>query len=438
MQGGFSLLSLEKIAACATWSVVAIASAHAQQAPQTGRAPVVSIQEAVAEAIENNPGLIAERTGIPVAETALITAGLRPNPVVSASADHLDALGTGFNDINGAGPSEYALRVDVPWERGHKRELRLDSASYQQRIIRLRIADSIRRLTLDVTLGCVDVLEAKAKLALAQENLQSLERLVTLNETRLKDGAIAPVELTRSRVAMLQFRSNVKTAELALATARTRLKAVLGRRPGNGSIDVADTLKTPLPEHAPDLTNIQQAALAARPDVQAIQLDQARSQADLRLQIAQGKIDYTYGAEYRRQQGVNGTGNSLGFFFSAPLPVFNRNQGEIARVRAEQEQLNRALDAQQAQVSSEVVTAWQEYDTARSLVAEIEKDLIGPSQQALDTTTYVYQAGATSLVDVLDAQRAFNETMSAYYGAQADYRRAASRLTAAVGQEVTP
>jgi cobalt-zinc-cadmium efflux system outer membrane protein len=432
------LLSFEKFAACAALSVLPMTSAASQNAPGAPRAPIVSIQQAVAEAIENNPGLIAERAGIPVAETALITAGLRPNPVVSASADHLDALGTGFNEVNGAGPSEYALRVDVPWERGRKRELRLDAASYQERIVRLRIADSIRRLTLDVTLACIDVLEAKAKLALARENLQSLERLVTLNETRLKDGAIAPVELTRSRVAMLQFRGSVKTAELALATARTRLEAVLGRKPGEATIDIADSLKAPLPERSPDLAQVQQTALGARPDVQAIQLDQARSQAELRLQIAQGKIDYTYGAEFRRQQGINGTGNSLGFFFSAPLPLFNRNQGEIARVRAEQEQLKRSLDSQQAQVASEVTTAWQEYETARSLVAEIERDLIGPSQQARDTTTYVYQAGATSLVDVLDAQRAFNETMSAYYGAQADYRRAAGRLTAAVGREVTP
>ena len=399
---------------------------------------MVSIQEAVAEAIANNPGLTAERATIPVAGSAVITAGLRPNPVLSVSADHLDALGTGFNETNGAGPPEYALRVDVPIERGHKRELRLAAASFQEKIARLRIADSIRRLTMDVTLACIDVLEAKAKLVLANDNLQSLARLVTLNETRLKDGAIAPVELTRSRVAMLQFRGNVKTAELALATARTRLQTLLGRQPGDGSVDIADTLKAPLPVQSPELARIEQTALTARPDVQAIQLDQARSLADLRLQIAQGKIDYTYGAEFRRQQGVNGTGSSLGFFFSAPLPFFNRNQGEVARVQAEQQQLKRALAAQQAQATSEVVAAWQEYDNARSLVAEIERDLIGPSEQARDTTAYVYQSGATSLIDVLDAQRAFNETMSAYYSAQADFQRATSRLTAAAGQQVTP
>jgi cobalt-zinc-cadmium efflux system outer membrane protein len=401
-------------------------------------AQAISIKDAVAEAIQNNPGLRAERMGIAVAEAARITAGLRPNPVASYSADHLDALGTGFNENNSAGPPELALRVDFPWERGHKRELRLDSAGYQSRIARAKLEDSIRKLTLEVTLACVDVMEAKAKLALANDNLHSLDGIVTLNQRRVSAGATAPVELTRSRVAMLQFRGSVRTAELQLATARIKLQTLLGRAPGGTGLDLAGDMKPALPPQGPELSRIQELALSARPDLRAIQLDQARSQADLRLQLAQGKVDYTFGAEYRRQQGINGRGNSLGFFFSAPIPVFSRNQGEIARVRAEQEQLRKSFDAVRAQVSSEVLSAYQEYESTRALMAEIERDLLSPSAEARDTTAYVYKAGASSLIDVLDAQRAFNETMSTYYGAQADYLRASSRLIAAVGQEVTP
>jgi cobalt-zinc-cadmium efflux system outer membrane protein len=237
---------------------------------------------------------------------------------------------------------------------------------------------------------------------------------------------------------MLQLSANVKTAELALLTARTRLQTILGRKPGDSAIDIAGEMRTSVPARGPDLERIQAAALELRPDLQAIQLDQARSQAEFRLQIAQGKIDYTFGAEYRRQQGINGKGNSLGFFFSAPLPLFSRNQGEIARVQAEREQLRKTFEAQRAQVSGEVVLAWQEYESARTVAAEIERDLLRPSEEARDTTAYVYKAGASSLLDVLDAQRAFNETMSAYYGAQAEFRRAASRLAAAVGQQVNP
>jgi cobalt-zinc-cadmium efflux system outer membrane protein len=402
------------------------------QAPQS-----ITIEQAVQEALRNNPGLLAEKLGIPVAETAVITARLRPNPVVSASSDHLDWLGTGFSEVNGAGPTETALRVDFPWERGHKREYRVDTAGYAQKIAQARVADSIRRLRLDVTLACIDVIEAKARLDLANDNLKSLQGVVQLNETRLQGGAIPPIELTRSRVAMLQFRSNVKTAELALTTARIRLQTLLGRAAGQ-TVDVSDPLKIPIPPATPALDQIQTRAIAVRPDIQAARLDQARSQAELRLQLANGKVDYTAGAEYRRQQGVNGTGNSVGFFFSVPLPVFNRNQGEIARVTSEEVQLQKQIDALQSQVSGEVTGAYREYETARQLIGDIESDLLGLSQEARNTTTYVYQAGAGSLLDVLDAQRAFNETMSTYYEAQADYRRAVSRLTSVVGDEVIP
>src|SRR5262249_6698522 len=171
--------------------------------------PTLTIERAVDEAVEKNLSLIAERMNVAVADAAVITARLRPNPVLSGSADHLDWLGTGFDDANGAGPPEYAVRVDVPFERGGKRDLRTEVAAAAEWVAEAQLADAIRRLKLDVTLAAIDVLEAKAKLTLARQNLDALERLVDLNQRRLTSGALAPLEVTRSRVAMLQYRSNV-------------------------------------------------------------------------------------------------------------------------------------------------------------------------------------------------------------------------------------
>src|SRR5262249_5683776 len=141
------------------------------------------------------------------------------------------------------------------------------------------------KLRLEVTLACIDVMEAKAKLALANDNLKSLEGIVQLNQTRLQAGAIPPVELTRSRVAMLQFRASVKTAELGLATARTKLQTLLGRKAGSGTVDIAGEMKvTPLAQPL-NIDEIRAAALSARPDLQTARIEQARNQADLRLQI---------------------------------------------------------------------------------------------------------------------------------------------------------
>jgi len=253
---------------------------------------------------------------------------------------------------------------------------------------------------------------------------------------RVAAGSISPLELTRSQVAMLQFRSTVKRAELTLLTAKTKLQNLLGRRSPIDDFDVLGDLKVPLHPFGVGLDTLQSTAIDSRPDVKALDLAQVRSQSELRLQLAQGKVDYTWGTEYRRQQGVNGMANTLGLFFSVPLPVFNRNQGEIARVRAEQEQLLRQIEALKAQVHTEVKAAYQEFRSARELVGSIESELLKPAEQARDTSAYVYRSGASSLIEFLDAQRAFNETMQSYHEAQAAYRRAVTQLNAIIGKEM--
>ena len=398
----------------------------------------LTIEQAVDEAVSNNLGLLAERNNLSIAEAGVVTARLRPNPVLSGGANSLDWLGTGFDEVNGAGPPEYAVRVDVPFERAHKRELRTELATDVERVAEARFADAVRRLRLEVTLASIDLLEAKARLQLARDNLQTLERLVQLNERRLTSGAIPPLEVTRSKVAMLQYRGDVKSAELAVAEARLKLPALLGRRADEEPVDVEDRLGLPPSPVGADLLTLLRASRTTRPDLLAGQAEQARSQADLRLQLAQGKVDYVVGAEYRRQQGVNGRGNLLGLFFSVPLPVFNRNQGEIARAEAEGDKARRSTLALEVDVTGEVASAYEEFESSRQLLSDIERDLIKPTAEARAGTTYVYQAGATSLLDVLDAQRAYNDTMQTYYSAQAAYRRAQARLTLVSGRSLTP
>jgi outer membrane protein, heavy metal efflux system len=415
-------------------AVLVTATVHRLAAEERLRS--LSVDGAIAEAIQNNLALLAERANLSIADAASITARLRPNPVLSASAESLDWLGTGFDTANAAGPPQYAVRVDVPLERGSKRDIRIDVADQRRRLAEVQLAESVRRLKLDVAIASIDVLEAKAKLALAEDNLRSLERLVQLNEQRLASGAIPQLEVTRSRVAMLQYRSAVRTAQLAVSEARLKLLPLLGRQPDDVPVDIDDRLGI-TPAQAPALPALQQAA-QTRPDLLALRTDQARSVADLRLEQAQGKVDYTVGAEYRREQGVNGKGNMLGLFMSVPLPFSNRNQGEIARAEAEREKAARLVRAGETAVAGEVAAAYQEFESARSLLTDIEQDLLAPTREARASVTYVYQAGATSLLDVLDAQRAFNDTMDTYYSAQAAYRRAQARLSLTVNKDVLP
>jgi cobalt-zinc-cadmium efflux system outer membrane protein len=397
-------------------------------------AETLTIEQAVDAAVQHNLSLIAQRANLSIADSQMMTARLRPNPVASFSADHLDLLGTGFDENNNGGPPEVAFRVDLPLERAGKREKRMDLASASRAVAQAQFDDAVRTLRSDVTLACLDVLAAKATRDLVADNLRAFEDLARVNRARATAGAIAPVESTRSEIAMLQFRSTVVRADLELATALSKLRILIGRAPGD-ALDISGDLRF-VAAASPDLAAVQQLALATRPDLRSLQLTQAKSTADLRLQEAMGRIDYTVGAEYRRQQGIAGKSNSLGFFVSAPLPILSRNQGEIARAGAERDQASRQIEATRAQILSDVEIAFREYAANRDLLAAIERDLIQPATAAREISTYTYRAGGSSLLELLDAQRAFNDTMQSYLDAQAGVRRAAAHLNAAVGTEV--
>jgi outer membrane protein, heavy metal efflux system len=413
------------------FSLAVVLSALAAHAP----AQPLTIAQAIDEAIQHNLALFAERSQLTIADAQMVGARLRPNPVFSFSADHLDVLGTGFNEINNGGPPEIAWRVDVPFERGGKREARVALAAAVHSAAEAQFADAVRTLKQDVTLACVDVLAAQATRKLAGDTLRTYEDLVRVNRARVTAGSIAPFDATRSEVAMLQFRATVVRADLDLAAASAKLRVLVGR-PADEAMEIADDLSNAGGiggAGAPDLETI---AMQARPDLKALQLTQARTVADLHLQEALGKVDYTVGAEYRRQQGIAGRSNSLGVFFSAPLPISNRNQGEIARADAERGQAERQIAARQAQISADVRSALHEYETTRDLVATIEHDLLAPAAHARDISAYTYKAGGATLLELLDAQRAFNDTMQSYVDARASLRRAIARLNAAVGTEV--
>lgn len=399
-------------------------------------ARTLTIAEAVAEAVENNLSVLAERANIPVAEATLITARLKPNPVLSLGADHLDVLGTRYNTINNAGPNEINARIDFLIERAHKREFRVETAQFNRQLAEARLAEAIRALRVNVISACVDLIQAKANLTLAEEILKNYQELFQINEARVNAGSVSPLELVRSRVAMLQFKNQVQRAQLGVTRARTRVQGLLGPQALGQRIDIAGELKVPLAPATLPLEKLEQLAVESRPELQTVRLNQMRSAAELKLQLANAKTDYTYGTEYRRQQGVNGTSNSMGVFLSVPLAVNNKNQGEIARVEAEQRLYARQLEALAANARNEVRAAYDSFVASRELVESIERDLLDNARKARDTAGYVYRAGASSLLEFLDAQRALNDSMQSYQEALGDYRRAVVNLNASVNKEI--
>ena len=405
---------------------------------QNNSTGVITVQQAVQEAIEKNLGLLAERYNLSIADARLITARLRPNPVFSFGADYQDWLGAGFSLSNNTGPSEVNFRTDFVLERGGKRQSRIDVAKAATSVAQLQLLNATRLVVLDVQSACVDVQLAKANLALAEENLKAFNELVEVNTARVQAGDLARVELVRSKVAVLQYQNAVLQTASRLRIARNRLQTLLGRSMLLEGFDVIGELRRD--SETPTVEQLHRLALDQRPDLQALLRDQARSLAEIRSQIAQGKVDYTVGAQVHRQYGsaLNTPGNSLGLFFSLPLPVFNRNQGEIERARQEQQQIEARIRAAQREVSNEVESAYVQLTTAQNLLKNIERDMLQQAREVRQTTEYSYRRGEASFVELLDAQRAFNDTIQSYNEARAEYARSLYLIDSTSGKAANP
>jgi cobalt-zinc-cadmium efflux system outer membrane protein len=129
-------------------------------------------------------------------------------------------------------------------------------------------------------------------------------------------------------------------------------------------------------------------------------------------------------------------GNSLGFFFSIPLPIFDRDQGEITRAQQERLQIDARIRALEAEIRNEINTAWQQYETARTLLAQIEGEMLSRARRVLEGIDYSYRSGEASFVELLDARRAFNDTMQSYNEARAGYARSLYLIDSTIGKEL--
>src|SRR5499427_1032013 len=228
---------------------------------------VITIEQAVGEALDHNLSLLAERYNVTIADAAVLTAGLRPNPVVTLNA----MLPNAELVDSGIATREGVVRTDYVFERGGKRERRVEQATLARTVAELQLLDTTRKLVLDVESAYAEVQLAKLNLALAQENLAAFNNVVAVNVERVRTGDLAQVELARSRLAALQFQNDVEQQTAKLAVARARLASLLGRRASADAVDVTGDLRRD--SNLLDREALRVAALNARPDLRAARSD---------------------------------------------------------------------------------------------------------------------------------------------------------------------
>jgi cobalt-zinc-cadmium efflux system outer membrane protein len=402
-------------------------------------APVVFAQQPLdwdqvkARFIAINPALKADADNVDEMKAEEITAFLRPNPQLTMLAD-----GTQIAPHDGAWTPTKGTYEQPNFsylhERDHKRELRLESAQEGTRITQSQHEDLERNMIFALRAAFVATLQAKSILELAKADLDYYDKIIDMSRAMFKAGAIGQVDLDRIELLRVQYESEIETAIVNLRTAKIQLLQLLDDRTPvdrfdvTGPFDFSDDL---LP-----LDTYRDAALAARPDLQAALQTIQQSDTNHKLAISNGSTDPTFAAWYTYNASTNNTNGpqTLGVSVSIPLRIFDRNQGEKKRTLIDIDRSQQASEATRSQVFSDVDTA---YELVRSNIALLKPYKEKYNDQALrvrDTVTFSYEHGGASLMDFLSAQSDYRQVQLAYAQLIGAYLTAVGQLNLAVGR----
>jgi cobalt-zinc-cadmium efflux system outer membrane protein len=381
-----------------------------------------------------NPALKADADNVDEMRAEEITAFLRPNPQFTISVDGNQAAPHNGVWTPFKGTTEQP-NFSYLHEREHKRELRLESAQEGTRITQSQHEDLERNMVFALRAAFVGTLQAKFILDLSKADLDYYDHIIEISRTRFKAGDLAQIDLDRIELLRVQYESEIETAVVNLRTAKIQLLQMLNDRTPvdqfdvTGQFDFSDALQP--------LDTYRDAALAARPDLQAALQTVQQSKTNYKLAVANGSTDPTFAGWFTNNSSTNNPNGSetIGVSVSIPLRIFDRNQGEKKRTLIDIDRSQQANMAARAQVFSDVDTA---YELVRSNIELLKPYKTKYNDQALrvrDTVTFAYEHGGASLMDFLNAQSDYRQVQLAYAQLIGAYLTAAGQLNLAVGSE---
>jgi cobalt-zinc-cadmium efflux system outer membrane protein len=401
---------------------------------QVASAPVrIDLNQAIQLAIEHNHALKAARTQIQQSQAEEVTAAIRPNPVFTYDDLFVPIFSPGSltgNNINQI--TEFDGGVSYTIERGRKRQARIQAAHDQTNVVRSTVRDDERTLTFNVAQQFIGVLLAKSNLDFAEQDLASFVETVKLSEERYRAGAISEGDLLKIKLQLLQFQTDVASARLALVQSRVGLRQFLGFDTVPADYDVAgDLAYTPLKLNQEDL---QLMALKQRADFIAAEQGITAAQSQYLLAKANGKRNLTTTLDYTHVSALS----NASFTMNIEIPIFDRNQGEIARTNYAIQQSRETAAAAHDTVMTDVADAYQGLKSADEIVQLYLSGSLKQAQDSRDISEYAYKRGAASLLDFLDAERSYRATQLAYRQALANYMLVMEQLREAVGTRNLP
>jgi outer membrane protein, heavy metal efflux system len=393
----------------------------------------ITLDEAIQMAVAHNHSLLAAQSTIDQAQAQEVTANLRPDPVLMGDAQFIPIFQPSqFSGTYLDNSAQFDLGISYLFERGQKRQHRLAAAQDQTAVTRSTVADNQRTISFQVATDYINVQLAESTLALAQEDLKSFQNSVDISQERYKAGDIGEDDYLKIKLQLLQFQTDVSQAELARVQGLSDLRQLLGYESVPADYDVAaDFDYQPVKANLEDL---ESKALQSRPDLRAAQQGVTLANGEYALAKANGKRDITGQINYTHVADVS----SASLFGSMQLPIFDRNQGEIARTHFAITQAQEQEDLANGQVLTDVQDAFNGLQTNDQIMGIYRSGYLDDAKQDRDISEYAYRRGAASLLDFLDSERSYRATQLAYRQALAAYLLALEQLREAVGTRALP
>ncbi|MDR6576432.1 TolC family protein [Pseudomonas extremaustralis] len=374
-------------------------------------AQTLTLDSALQTAFANNPELAAARWEIGIAEGARQQAGLIPNPVASWDAEDTRRS-----------TRTTSVKLSQTLELGGKRGARIDVATRAQDAAALSLEQRRNGLRADVIEGYYGALRAQERLDLAQRSLALAERGLVVANGRVAAGKSSPVEATRAQVQLSEIRLEFNRAQMGLTDAYRRLAASTGSAATDfQAVATQGPATPPLPSAAHLLARLEQTAELRLAELQILQ-----GEASIGLEKAQRipDLDVSIGSQYdaSARERVNLVGVSM------PIPLFNRNQGNVLAATRRADQARDQRNAAELRLRTETRQALDQWQTANTEVRAFNQQILPAAQSAVDAATRGFEMGKFNFLDVLDAQRTLIAARTQYLTATAQATEAWVRI----------
>jgi cobalt-zinc-cadmium efflux system outer membrane protein len=365
--------------------------------PREGPLPAsLTLDQALLEAEARSPAIIAARARVDAAEARIRQAGFRSNPELSLEVENL--LGTG--ELAGLKSTETTLAVNQRLDLGGRRRTRVAAARADLAIERLRLAIARADLARSVREQFARAVTARERLRIAIHNEAVARELARVETILVQEGRDPPLRAIRARSAAAQAAAEVTAARADEQAARGTLASLFG------VTEPPESLSGALLDLQPVMVNPEQSL-----EVRLAEAERLRAEAGVGREVASARLDPAVGVGIRHVRESGDVGLVAGV--SLPLPVFDRNQGNIAAARADVRAAEANLSNVTATARIRARNAIIAVEAAAARVEALERAAVPEGAEALRLTEISYREGRATMLELLDAQNAYRATQLA-------------------------